>query len=339
MTKRPGLKDVAALAGVSATTVSHVINKTRHVDEMTEKRVLDAIDQLHYVNNQWARMLKTQKSNVICLCIGDFNSAFDILLLYFAELYLTRLGYLLHLAHFTGNPEVDRATVDGINAMRVCGIILHRTRQYDIDKFCATFRHIPIVCAPGSLHELDGDPFDTVDTDHEEATYTLVSEMTHKYSRIAFIHGDSFFLTSKQRLDGYRRALADAHIVIDPKLVVCGESCADGGYRAMKKLADINDIQAIFVSNNAMMEGVFRAINEVDPSIPNRVAIVGFDNENWYALVQPSLTCIEQPVKQIMERAIDILLERINGSDRPLVHEVIPSRIIYRDSFRPIEQR
>lgn len=331
MRKRATLKDVANRAGVSTTTVSHVINRTRFVEPATAQRVQEAINELNYVNNQWAKMLKSDCSNIIGLCVTDLENPYERHIAFYTQQIVQEYGYQLHICVLQKDVEENYKSVKNLLALRVAGVIapltpvfLHPQLQSLCEKLGA-----PIVCAPAAP---DWDFTDTVDTNHEEATYQAIQLMTQTHRRIGFISGDPGYSTSIDRMQGYRRALEEAGIPYKSDYVVCGNSTIQGGYNAAKQLIS-TDVTAIFAANNTMMHGTIQAINETGVDIYNRIALVGFDDEDWYTLVRPSITAIRQPLKEIIRTSVALLLDKIEHPDRPSKHITIPSELIRRESF------
>lgn len=331
MRKRATLKDVAELSGVSTTTVSHVVNGTRFVDPTTAARVQSAISELNYVNNHWAKMLKSDRSNIIGLCITNYENPYERHITFYAQKIVQECGYQLHISVFQDNMEDNYKSIQNLLSLRVDGVIAPLTPIFlnpQLLNLCEKLG-APIVCAPATL---DWDCIDTVDTNHEEVAYETIRLMTQKHRRIGFISGVPEFSTSIDRLNGYKRALEEAGIPYNEDYVACGNSSIQGGYEAAKQLLQ-TDVTAIFAANNSMMHGTIQAINETDVSIYDRIALVGFDDEDWYPLMRPSITAIRQPLEEIIRKSVELLLDKIEHPDRPSKHITIPSELIRRESF------
>lgn len=331
MRKRATLKDVSELAGVSTTTVSHVINGTRFVDPATAARVQSAVSELNYVNNHWAKMLKSDRSDIISLFITNYENPYERHITFYAQQIVQEYGYQLHISVLRDNPEDNYKSFQNLMSLRVAGVITPLSPIFQLPQMqnlCEKLG-VPVVCAPAAL---DWDCIDTVDTNHEEATCEAIRLMAQKHRRIGFISGYPEYSTSVDRLQGYRRALKEAGIAYDEDCVVCGHSSIRGGYEAAKQLLK-RDVTAIFAANNSMMHGTIQAINETDVSIYDRIALVGFDDEDWYPLMRPSITAIRQPLKEIIRKSVELLLDKIEHPDRPGRHITIPSELIRRESF------
>ena len=328
MTKRPSLRDVAQLAGVSTATVSHVINGTRYVEPQTAERVRAAIDQLHYVNNGWAKMLRSEKSDIIGMLINDLVNPYSISITNNALELVRARGYQLYITPISNDdPEANDRAIETLMSYRAAGVLAIPLNTAVIHRIHDQLRGIPMSC-------IEGDPSltDTVDTNHLEATREAVALIAQSHTRIGFVRGAMAYPTSESRLQGYREAIDAASIPFQPRYVACGESSVKGGYEAARKLLS-TDITALFVANDLMMQGALQAIAEVDSSLLSRLAIVGFDDQDWYSFYRPSITAIRQPLREMVSKAVDLLFQRIQQPDHPLEHHILPASLIRRESF------
>ena len=328
MTKRPSLRDVAQLAGVSTATVSHVINGTRYVEPQTAERVRAAIDQLHYVNNGWAKMLRSEKSDIIGMLINDLVNPYSISITNCALELVRARGYQLYITPVSNDdPEGNDRAIQTLMSYRAAGVLSIPLDSAVIHRIHDQLRGIPMSC-------IEGDPAltDTVDTNHREATREAVALITRRHARIGFVRGAVAYPTSESRLQGYREAIDAAGIDFQPRYVACGDSSVKGGYEAARRLLS-TDITALFVANDLMMQGALQAIAEVDASLFGRLAIVGFDDQDWYGFYRPSITAIRQPLREMVSKAVDLLFLRIQQPDRPLEHHILPASLIRRESF------
>ena len=328
MTKRPSLRDVAQLANVSIATVSHVINGTRYVEPQTAERVRSAIDQLHYVNNGWAKMLRSEKSDIIGMLINDLVNPYSISITNSALELVRARGYQLYITPVSNDdPEGNDRAVETLMSYRAAGVLSIPLNSTVIHRIHDQLRGIPMSC-------IEGDPAltDTVDTNHLEATREAVSLIAHRHTRIGFVCGAVVYPTSESRLQGYRQAIEAAGIAFQPRYIACGDSSVKGGYEATRKLLT-TDITALFVANDLMMQGALQAISEVDVGLFDRLAIVGFDDQDWYSFYRPSITAIRQPLREMVSKAVDLLFQRIHQPDRPLEQHILPASLIRRESF------
>jgi LacI family transcriptional regulator len=150
------------------------------------------------------------------------------------------------------------------------------------------------------------------------------------------ITGPEHISTAALRLRGYRSALEDADIQIEPGLICMGNFRQEGGYRAMQELLALPDRPtAVISSNNLMTLGALQAIHEACVRIPDEIAIVGFDDMPWAASLQPPLTVVAQPTYEIGTAAANLVLDRIDDPERPSRRIILETKLIVRGSTAP----
>ncbi|MGQ9629535.1 MAG: LacI family DNA-binding transcriptional regulator [bacterium] len=312
-------KDIARMAGVSTTTVSHVINKTRFVSEETKAKVLRAIEALNYHPNALAKGLATRKTHTIALIIPSVTNQFFSAIARGVQDEAKKRGYCMILC----NTDEDEASE--IEYMKM-------VREKRIDGF--------IITPPGTnenankrsniyLSELrrDGFPFvmigrradipdvDVVTSDSQGGAYRAIchlAELGHR--RIAFIGGPFSKGVGLGRLRGYKRAMQDYKLEEDPKMILEGNLREDGGYELMRQLLSAgNPPTAIFAINDMMAIGALGACNEAGASVPGDMSIVGYDDIPLASIVRPRLTSVAQPSCEMGSKSAELLIERIEG--------------------------
>ncbi len=304
------IKDVARHAGVSITTVSHVINGTRFVSEKLTQRVFDAMKDLKYSPNIIARSLRSGKTKTIGLVVPD------ILNPYFAEFSREiedkgfEHGYNVILCNTDENLAKEEQYVNGLISKQVDGLIFFSSGVYKSFKDNPNKDDIPIVVTD---RESEGVTSDVVLIDNfkggYEATRYLIS-IGHR--RIACISGPSLIRPSAQRVDGYLQALDEAGIPFDEELLMMGDFRYNGGEEQMAALLELPEQPtAIFACNDMMAIGATRAIRDAGFNVPDDYSVVGFDNTPLSRYVFPQLTTIGQPVKEMADLAIELLIEKI----------------------------
>ena len=328
MARRPSIKDVAGLAGVSTATVSHVINHTRFAEPATAARVERAIAELHYVNNGWARMLRSEKSDIIGMLIAGLSNPYAVPLTNCALEQARARGYQLFITPISNSdPDHNERALSTLLSYRVAGVLSMPFDPPVLRSVINRLNGVPFGCIEG-----DPDLSDTVTTDHEDAAYRATRLLAERYRRIGFVMGAESFETSRARLRGYRRALEDAGIPPRPEYVANGESDVRGGHEAALRLLR-TDMEALFVGNNLMLQGALSAIAGTDSRLFGRLAIVGFDDQDWYSFYRPSITAIRQPLPEMVEAAVELLFQRMEHPDRPIERRVLPTELIRRESF------
>src|SRR4051812_1959781 len=329
---RATIIDVAREAGVSTTTVSHVINGTRSVAEPTKQRVLAAIQRLSYEVNSLAQSLKSDRSQTIGLLVTDISNPFFTSLVRGVEDVANQAGYSVMLCNTDENPDKELTYLRMLQRKRVDAILMAPTGvpQPVVDQLIGL--KLPLVCfdrpAPGAAS-------DTVLVDNVGGAQEAVSHLLSLgHRRVGVITGLSGVGTTNERLDGYMRAMAEHDVLVDPTLVRVGNSRLDGGFREMLALLDSPEPPtAVFSTNNLMTLGALGALQSRQVAVPDQMAIAGFDDFEWAAVLRPRLTPLAQPTYEIGATATRMLIERIEerGDSAPR-HVVLPTRLIVRES-------
>jgi LacI family transcriptional regulator, galactose operon repressor len=336
---RATIVDVAREAGVSFTTVSHVLNGTRHVAEPTKQRVLAAIERLNYEVNSLAQSLKSDRSQTIGLLITDISNPFFTSLVRGVEDIANAAGYSIMLCNTDEDPEKELTYLRMLRRKRVDAILMAPTGvpQPVVDRLIGL--GFPLVCfdrpPPGA--SCDNVLVDNVGGARQAVSHLI--ELGHR--RVGVITGLAGVGTTDERLEGYMQAMADHGLPIDPELVRLGNSRLDGGYREMLALLDLPALPtAVFSTNNLMTLGVLGALQSRQVHVPDDMAVVGFDDFEWAAVLRPRLTAVAQPTYEIGETAARMLIDRIEGRGTLEPRRVVlPTRLIVRESCgaaRPI---
>ena len=329
------IRDVAKIANVSISTVSHVINKTRYVSPETRERVEDAIQQLNYKHNRLARSLRNRKTNTIGVLLP--NSANP----YFAEILagIEAAGYANDYHIIMGNanddPKRELTYLGVLLSRQVDGILLISTGSYEQSMQLLSENNIPVVMIDRSV---DLESVDEIFTDNrgggEMATAHLVN-LGHR--RIGCITGPSFLTPSASRVQGYRDALTKAGIAIDDDLIVMGDFQHKGGYdAAMALLQHVQSPTAIFACNDMMAVGAVAAIQERGLRVPQDVSVIGYDDIPLASYTNPRLTTIAQPARELGHLAVERLLERFKDQKLDTRHDILPVQLIERHSCMSI---
>ncbi len=338
------IKDVAKRANVSITTVSHIINKTRYVsDELTE-RVNKAMEELDYHPNSLARGLRSGKTKTIGLVIPDISNQF------FAEISRKiedrgfENGYSVILCNTNDSPQKEKTYIDVLLAKKVEGIIFISTivESNNIDKVMEF--NIPTVVVDRIIKDIKSD---TVLVNNSKGGYTATKyllDLGHR--RIGCIEGPSPITPSAQRVEGYRQALQEEGIKIDPDLIVTGDFRYESGNKAMRELLALpNPPTAVFACNDMMALGAIQAINDSGMNIPNDISVIGFDNIPFSETIYPTLTTMAQPIYEIANLIVDLLISRIKLHQQRIRtseqtpeyrHVVFETKLIERDSCKRI---
>ena len=308
----PTIRDVAQRAGVSITTVSHVVNGTRPVSAIGMARVLEAIDELGYQPNAVARSLRMSETRMFGMIVPDNSNP------YFAEVARSiedaafELGYSVILCNSDEDAAKEQAYLDLLIEKRVDGIAFVATgrRADGLDQ--VRLRNMPVVIVD---REIEGGTWASVLVHNSRGGREAVTHLLKLgHRRIGCISGPHGLGPSSERVRGYRDALRKAGIPADPRWLVEGDFHAEGGYRTMCELLERDDaLTAVFACNDMMAVGALRAIHEQGRRVPQDIALVGFDDIALASYTQPALTTIAQPYRELGRRVAQLLAKGERG--------------------------
>jgi LacI family transcriptional regulator len=327
------IRDVAAAAGVSAGTVSRVLNGKRDVADELRRRVLAAVSELGYRPNGAARSLRTRAAMVLGVIISDVTNSFFTEVVRGAEDKAQLAGYSIVLANADEDLRKETRYLEIAAAEQMAGVILSpaSSRQTNIDVLRE--RGIPVVTIDRRLATALVDSV-TVNNHQaaRDATRHLISQGC---TRIGMIAGPAQTTTGASRLAGYRAALRSAGSNDDGSLTAFGNFRTDGGYAAAQKLLRLRvPPDGLLISNDLMTIGGLQAIAEAGLAIPDDIAVVGFDNASWATALRPPLTVVTQPTYEIGQAAADLLLRRVSGEKFPPHRLVLQAKLVERESSR-----
>ncbi|WP_209215495.1 ribose operon transcriptional repressor RbsR [Erwinia sp. QL-Z3] len=316
------MKDVARLAGVSTSTVSHVINNNRFVSDAVREKVTTAISQLNYAPSALARSLKLNQTRTIGMLLTASSNPFYSEVVRGVERSCYERGYSLVLCNTDGDENRMNRSLETLLQKRVDGLLIMCTESHIPSvEILTRYPSIPSVM-------MDWSPFDggsDIIQDNsllggEMATRHLISR---GYTRIACIAGPQDKTPARLRLEGFHQAMKQAGLPVLPGYIVAGDLEFEGGYNAMNQLLALNPLpQAVFTSNDAMAVGVYHALYQAGLSVPQDIAVIGYDDIELARYMTPPLTTIHQPKDELGELAIDTLLHRLaepGGSQQLLV--------------------
>lgn len=331
---RVTMRQVAERAGVSAMTVSRVINESPRVSDDARRRVEAAIEELGYVPNRLARGLIRKKTGALGVIVPDVGNPFFTLVVRGAEEVAWRAGYHVILCNTQADIERERGYIEDMLAFQVEGLLLAPVGDRSRPNLRLLRKNdVPFVLVDRTISGYDGD---LVQGDSVAGARRLVEhliELGHR--RIGMVTETPEVSTARDRLAGYREALESAGIEFDPVLVA--ESSAiepRAAHDATLGLLDLAEPPtAIFSVNNIAVVGVAEAARERGLEIPRDLAVVCFDDIEHASRFHPFLTVMAQPAETFGTIATQLLLDRLAGrieQRRRLV--VLPADFIVRQS-------
>ena len=313
------IRDVARRAGVSPATVSRVLNGSLTVQAEYRARVLRVIEEMGYRPNRLARNLRRQKAEMIGVVVADIENPHFTEMVRAVEDVSYRLGYRVLLCNTDENPEKQRSYLDVLASERVLGVILSPSNPVGEEIGNLLDLGIPLIAFDRPVQDPRAD---AVVTDNVSAGRTATTHLLALgHTCIGFI-GSPEIETVADRLSGYEGAMRAAGL--QPRSAP-GFSRIEGGAAATAQLLDEDDAPtALIVGNNLMAIGALRTLHSRGIGIPGQVALVAIDDPFWAEIVEPPLTALAQPVRQMAETIVDLLIHRLTvgqGQPRRLVFD------------------
>jgi LacI family transcriptional regulator len=331
MSKRPNINDVARMADVSKSTVSHVLNGTRFVEDATRQRVLDAVTCLDYRPSLAARSLTTKRTGTIGMVISDTSNLFFSDMLRGVEDVLHAARYSLTVCNTDEVLEREAHYLDLLLEHQVDGIIAAATSQHWAVLQEAALKHTPVVFVDRHFPDLAG-PY--VGADNEGGAYLGIRHLIDRgYQSIGILAGFQRLSNMRERLAGAQRALREANLEGPSEWIVTSPLTIEAAQHAIRQLLSLpTRPRAIFVSNNLLMLGALLALKDLGLHCPEDVALVGFDDHPWAAVSDPPLTVVRQPSRQLGSKAAEILCALIDGQQPTQMSFELSCELVIRQS-------
>lgn len=337
---RPSIKDVGRVAGVSVSTVSHVLNGTRYVSPELRQKVEAAITQLGYRHNELARSLRTRRSFAIGLIIPDISNAYYPQLARGVQDAADQAGYTVFVCNSDRRPEHEIRLLEVLEQRQVDGVILDASGPYQALVAALRRTSTPVVLV-GS--RIDEPAFDVVKMAPHGGYDAVRHLLARGHRRIGLIAGPPPPGSDRPaKAGGYLLALEEAGIAPDPSLIVQGDYTREGGQRAMIRLLALPARPtAVFAGNDLMAIGALTAARAAGLRVPQDVAIAGYDDIPEAAVTSPALTTVAVPKYEMGRAAAELLLERLvartTRADEPAPpgtprHIVLPHHLVIRES-------
>jgi DNA-binding LacI/PurR family transcriptional regulator len=328
------IKDVAKLANVSPSTVSRVISNSPRISEATKNAVYAAMDTLKYKPNAIARNLANASTKTLGLIIPNreenlLKNPFFIQAMRGISLYSQKKNYKIMFSYGASPADELNFVREFVNSKWVDGIIL--LTAYENDQCIAYLNQqsfpFVVIGRPFDIHDILW-----VDNDNFQATYNLVNHLIQKgMHEMAFVGGPKRFIFSKDRLEGFRRAMALRNLSIDERMVIeMPDFSEEYGYQAMAAICDEHVPQAVVTTDDLLAFGVMKYVREHGFS----VRVTGFNNSPLSEYQTPPLTSIDIQAEKLGYHAAKLLIESLEGIENPMNHYIVDTTLIERGSTR-----
>jgi LacI family transcriptional regulator len=330
-TQRVTIHDVARVANVSAATVSKVVNGRYGVAQATTQRVQEVIDDLQYESSLVARSLRSHRTNVIGILVSEFEP-FSTEILKGVSQAIGGTGY--ELLAYSGGGRVgnavgwERRYLSRLSGTLIDGAILVTPTVVD------SGGAVPVVAIDPHAGP-SGMP--TVDSDNVKGAIKAMEHLLGLgHRRIGFLAGRTDLESSRLREEGYRTALADAGVPLDPELMRVGGYRRESAQGPARELLSLGERPtAIFAANDLSAIATMEVAADLGLVVPDDLSVVGFDNVPESALATPQLTTVSQQIQRMGSEALDLLIHLMDGTVERSTHVCLPTELVVRSSTRP----
>lgn len=324
------------MARVSLGTVSHVLNGSARVKEPLRKRVLDVVNSLGYQPSQLARGLRRDKTNMIGMVIPDVTNPFFPAVVRGAEDVAFSNGYRLILCNTDNDHSKELAHLNELRTYLPAGLLVIPSNFSDLTAQAESYRRsgTAVVCVDRLPKRWDGDSVTVANEEGALQASRYLIQLGHR--RLATITGPLHLTNALERVDGFKRALAEAKISLPQTYFQETTFDRVGGYqKASLLLRMLPRPTAIFAGNDMIALGVLHAIREFGLRCPEDISVMGFDDLDLDEFTSPSLSSVLQPGYQLGATAAHMLLERMRGNQGPPVRNVLQTQLKIRGSVAP----
>lgn len=331
-----GIKDIAAMSGVSPATVSRTLRNPDIVSEETRKKVMKAVQEGGYTPNRFGANLRTQKSGNIIVLMTDITNPVNSQIIRAIESEAQQAGYAVLLGDTQGLEERERHYADMTQSGQADGILLFSFRlPFAIQDGIPLAQQLPPLV--NSCEDIALDGISKVMIDNIAGAKTAVKHLLDLgHTRIAAIMGPLDTPSTLERLQGYKQALLEAGLEIDESLMISGNYSTEVGISAMGKLLKLRQRpSAVFCFSDDMAIGAMSILQANGFRIPQDMSVIGFDDIRYAALMTPALTTIRQPLEDIGKACMKLLLEQLSGNNKEPQFMQLPFSLVVRQSTGP----
>ncbi len=330
------IRDVAKLAGVAPITVSRVVNNSGYVSAATRQRVEAAAAELDFEPNLLASGLKSKRTRTIALVLTDITNPFWTSVARAVEDEASRQSYTVIFCNTDEDESKQEQYLSMLVQRRVDGVLLVPASNSGetVRKLQAQGVHVVVLD-----RRVEGVEVDVVRGDSVQGAHSLTSHLLSLgHRRIGMLSGPADVSAARDRVLGYRSALAEAHVAFDEALVRYGTFMVDSGDAMTRELLALEQRPtAIFAANNFIAVGAMRALHGAGLAVPDDMSLVAFDDLPDIYMQAPILTVAAQPTFELGTVAAKLLLDRLKGEkSRPPADILLSTELIVRASAQPL---
>ena len=327
------IRDVARRAGVSISTVSRVLNDTCPVHEDKRRRVSEAVAALGYVPNQVARSLQRKETGGLGVLLPYVSGEFFSELLYGIDRTTRRLGFFLMISTSHGSLDEMQAALRGMH-QRVDGLLIMAPEGEGAGLGDLLPDETPVVLVNTPAN---GTAYDALTFDNYRGGFLATShliELGHR--RIAMLTGPDWAHDARERLRGYRDALAAHGLPRNPDYELDGDFSPEAGHGAAERLLALQPRPtAVFCANDQSALAMTAALRNAGLAVPDDLSLVGFDDIPSARYASPPLSTIRVPIRELGVAAVERLVALVRGVDGAARRDILPVELVVRGSTAP----
>ncbi|MFD8870821.1 LacI family DNA-binding transcriptional regulator [Streptomyces sp. NPDC059590] len=340
--RRSTIRDVAARAGVSASTVSRVLGGVYPVSTRTRARVQRAVRELDYVADAHAKAVAGAGTPALAFVLDDITGPSFALMAHGVEREAARLGHLCLVCSTDGDTCHELGFIERMRAQRAAAVILvggavdspeYRRRMARVADSLASAGSRLVLCGRPPL--APGTPVTVIEYDNENGAFALCAHvLAQGHRRVLFLGGSPENTAAQGRERGYLAAHRARGIEPDPALRLSGDFTRDSGHRLLRRALDQRlAFTAVMAATDMVAAGALTALHEAGLSVPGDVSLAGYDDIPFARDLHPSLTTVHVPYEQLGRLAVRTSLGRT--PDAPDEHLLLGTHVVIRDSVAP----
>jgi len=328
------IKEIAAISGVSTTTVSQILNnKGQRFSEETRKRVLKAVDDYDYNPDYFAKNMVHRESKTVGMIVPDVTDLFFSKVIEGVEAYFNKKDYMILLCNSRHSADKEKDYIKQLQNRSVAGILLASPNSLKLE---SDLKGSPYILIDRGLNtRAEGNLL----VKEYSGVYQAVQHLIDNgHTQIGMLTNESGYYEMTERFEAYYQCMKDNGIEYNPKFLADGPVTIEGGYLAAKELLEKRIITALCCGNDQMAIGTYRAAYELGLSIPNDLSVVGFDDLEISSFLNPPLTTVKQPAFDIGYTAAQYLLQEIEQPNKVVPNKTFETTFIERGSTINIDK-
>ncbi len=331
------IKDVAKLAGVSASTVSRTLSNRVFVEEETRQKVLAAVKELNYQPNIIARGLREGRTYTLAFMVPDINSLFYPMIMKSIERCASERGYSLILCNNNENIEQEKKNIEMLGQRGVDGVLcmsveddIHHLLTFQQEK------NIPVVL----VNRIFAGDISAVSMDQEYGGYLMTKYLLEKgHRKIAGVFGDFGRQRFRERYNGCKRAMEEYGVTDYKKYFIYDVDTIEEAYYRTKQVLSGDDCPtAFFATMDILTIGIYSGINECGLRIPEDVSVVGFDNIFMAQYMIPPLTTYNASIDALAEKSVELMMKKLEKKEEN-ENLILAGELIERRSVKCLDDK